>query len=86
MSEYGIKSTDELVFFGQLYGMCDQVSFSLGKSMCDISYQREFISDSAKSSLLVDVDGSCNNQRTYLGVGGHPALSLHSSNELSQWL
>jgi len=31
MSEYGIKSTDELVCFGQLYGMCDQVSFSLGK-------------------------------------------------------
>jgi len=32
MSEYRIKSSDELVFFGQLYGMCDQVSYSLGKS------------------------------------------------------
>jgi len=32
MSEYKIKASDELVFFGQLYGMCDQVSFPLGKS------------------------------------------------------
>jgi len=32
MSEYRIRSSDELVSFGQLYGMCDQVSFSLGKS------------------------------------------------------
>jgi len=31
MSEYRIRSSDELVSFGQLYGMCDQVSFSLGK-------------------------------------------------------
>jgi len=37
MSEYGIRSDDELVFFGQLYGMCDQVSFSLGKSSPKIS-------------------------------------------------
>jgi len=39
--------------------------------------------------VMVDVDGS--SQVSWLGlrVGGHPALSLHSSNELSelsQWL
>ena len=32
MSEYGIMSSDELVSFGQLFGMCDPVSFSLGKT------------------------------------------------------
>ena len=39
----------------------------------------------------VDVDGSCQFLADSvdwlgLGVGGHPVLSLHSSNELSQWL
>jgi len=35
MQEYGIYSTDRVICFGQLFGMCDQVSFSLGKSYSD---------------------------------------------------
>ena|SRR6218665_3563210 len=33
MREYGVKSTDRLICFGQLLGMCDQISFSLGMQL-----------------------------------------------------
>jgi len=32
MQEFGVVSTDRLICFGQLLGMCDQVSFSLGQA------------------------------------------------------
>jgi len=32
MKEHGIKRSDRLMCFGQLYGMCDQISFPLGQS------------------------------------------------------
>ncbi|ELU07760.1 hypothetical protein CAPTEDRAFT_221342 [Capitella teleta] len=32
MQEYNIRSTDRLICFGQLLGMCDQVSFMLGQA------------------------------------------------------
>ena len=35
MQYYNIKASDELVSFGQLFGMCDQVSFPLGE--CQMS-------------------------------------------------
>lgn len=31
MEELNIGAEDKLVYFGQLLGMCDQVSFTLGK-------------------------------------------------------
>lgn len=30
MEEYGVRPNDDSVFFGQLYGMCDFITFSLG--------------------------------------------------------
>lgn len=45
MQEYGIKSTDRVICFGQLLGMCDQVSFMLG----------EFLLASHPSGLLVQL-------------------------------
>lgn len=30
MKEYGIKRTDDTVFFGQLLGMCDAITYALG--------------------------------------------------------
>lgn len=32
MEEYNIAPTDDAVFFGQLYGMCDFITFDLGGS------------------------------------------------------
>lgn len=33
MDEYGIKVADRAICFGQLYGMCDQISFPLGNNI-----------------------------------------------------
>ena len=32
MKEYGINASDPLACFGQIYGMCDHVSFSLSQA------------------------------------------------------
>ena len=38
MEEYGIRPLDRVICFGQLLGMCDNISMPLGKYLINIKY------------------------------------------------
>lgn len=85
MNEMGLSPTENKVYFGQLLGMCDQISFPLGMSPLSADTKSKLVSKCVTDAYITLTSGPRRGgtllrqappQRALLKVPGSDALAL----------